>query len=363
MQNSEAISAQLFENPDDGSISLLVAAPIHIIDRSTSLFNTKPVLRGFVAITVDLKLVTELLERARIGRNGHVLLARTNGHILYHPRMRDDTLKGHGDHSVVGDLDSMLSAGASRIVGGNYLNSRLILDGILMDGVLPEADFNADARRLIFHVGGVILATVLFVGVVISLLLRNLVSRLLQELRTAADRIGAGDYSLPVNVTSRDEIGELGAAFRSMGQSLSDSRQELEFKSDQIQETLQLAEAASQAKSAFLANMSHELRTPLNAIIGYSEMMLEDAQDEGVAERISDLQKVRGSGRHLLGLINDVLDISKIEAGKFELNNEPVDLSDVLSEVESTAAPLMRANDNRLNIVQPDGIGWIECDK
>ena len=102
-----------------------------------------------------------------------------------------------------------------------------------------------------------------------------------------------------------------------------------------------MAEAASQAKSAFLANMSHELRIPLNAIIGYSEMMLEDAQDEGAAERVSDLQKVRGSGRHLLGLINDVLDISKIEAGKFELTNEPVDLSDILSEVESTAAPLM----------------------
>ncbi|NKB48378.1 MAG: histidine kinase, partial [Alphaproteobacteria bacterium] len=72
------------------------------------------------------------------------------------------------------------------------------------------------------------------------------------------------------------------------------------------------AESANQAKSSFLANMSHELRTPLNAIIGYSEMLLEDARDEEAEERASDLQKVRGSGRHLLGLINDILDISKI---------------------------------------------------
>ena len=362
-QNPDSVSALLFDNADDDSISLLVAAPIRVIDRSANLYRAKTLLKGYLAITVDLKFVTELMERARIGRNGHVLLARPNGHILFHPFMRNPADKGHASHSVVGDSGTILNVETSQIVDGNYLDSRHILDGILLVGVLPEADFIANARRLIFQVGGIILATVLFVGIVISLLLRNLVSRPLQELRTAANRIGEGNYSAPVNVTSSDEIGELGAAFRSMGESLSDSRQELESKSVQLKEKLQLAEAASQAKSAFLANMSHELRTPLNAIIGYSEMMLEDAQDEGAAERVSDLQKARGSGRHLLGLINDVLDISKIEAGKFELTNEPVDLSDILSEVESTAPPLMQANDNRFNVVQPDDIGWIECDK
>ncbi len=122
------------------------------------------------------------------------------------------------------------------------------------------------------------------------------------------------------------------------------------------------AESANQAKSSFLANMSHELRTPLNAIIGYSEMLLEDARDEEAEERASDLQKVRGSGRHLLGLINDILDISKIEAGKIELNINPIDLANALSDVESTTAPLMETNGNRFKMVVPESIGRLESD-
>ena len=126
---------------------------------------------------------------------------------------------------------------------------------------------------------------------------------------------------------------------------------------------IEAAEEANLAKSAFLANMSHELRTPLNAIIGYSEMMLEDAEDEGAKERIDDLRKVHRSGRHLLGLINDILDISKIEAGKIELNFDPVDLAVTVSEVESTAAPLMEANGNCLQIAIPEGVCIVECDE
>jgi signal transduction histidine kinase len=123
------------------------------------------------------------------------------------------------------------------------------------------------------------------------------------------------------------------------------------------------AESASNAKSQFMANMSHELRTPLNAIIGYSELMLEDAQDEGAEERASDLSKIRASGRQLLELINDVLDISKIEAGKIELDNKPVELAEILSEVESIAVPLMEVNGNRFKIIAPDEMGRIECDE
>ncbi|NNE85591.1 MAG: response regulator [Alphaproteobacteria bacterium] len=362
-QNQESVTTLLFDDLDDNTVSLLVAAPIRVIDRSANIYDAKPLLRGYLAITVDLKFVTDLIEKFRIGRSGHVVLARSDGQIIYHPQQLAGVVNDHANQSVLGTTGLTLCAQTTQNVAGNYLSSREILDEILIVALLPEADFNAASSRLVTQVGGVILATLLFVGFVISFLLRNLVSRPLQELRSAAIRIGAGEFHSPVNVSSRDEIGDLGAAFRSMGQSLSNSTEELETKSDQLTEALRTAEGASQAKSAFLANMSHELRTPLNAIIGYSEMMLEDAQDEGAEERASDLQKVRGSGRHLLGLINDVLDISKIEAGKIELNNEPVDLSEILLEVESTASPLMEANDNRFNIVQPDNIGSIECDK
>jgi len=108
------------------------------------------------------------------------------------------------------------------------------------------------------------------------------------------------------------------------------------------------AEEANRAKSAFLANMSHELRTPLNAIIGYSEILREDAEDAGQVQTISDLDKIVLSGKHLLSLINDVLDLSKIEAGKTELRMEPFLVGSIFREVMDTAETLARANHNQL---------------
>jgi signal transduction histidine kinase/CheY-like chemotaxis protein len=122
------------------------------------------------------------------------------------------------------------------------------------------------------------------------------------------------------------------------------------------------AEEANQAKSAFLANMSHELRTPLNAIIGYSEMLKEDAEAAGQKSFVSDLQKIRSSGKHLLGLINDVLDLSKVEAGKMKLFLETFDVANLVEEVTATAQPLVEKTSNRLEVrVAPD-VGQIRED-
>jgi signal transduction histidine kinase/CheY-like chemotaxis protein len=122
------------------------------------------------------------------------------------------------------------------------------------------------------------------------------------------------------------------------------------------------AEEANQAKSAFLANMSHELRTPLNAIIGYSEMLEEDAQAAGQASFVADLQKIRSSGRHLLGLINDVLDLSKVEAGKMKLFLETFEVAQLVEEVTATAQPLVEKTVNSLEVhIAPD-VGQIRED-
>jgi signal transduction histidine kinase len=112
----------------------------------------------------------------------------------------------------------------------------------------------------------------------------------------------------------------------------------------------ELAEQASRAKSAFLANITHELRTPLNAIIGYSEMLHEEALELGHTESLEDLLKIRTAGKHLLSLINDLLDISKIEAGKVQIYVEPFDLGDALRDVLSTIQPLAMKNRNSLKI-------------
>ncbi|TXK74135.1 ATP-binding protein [Paenibacillus sp. N3.4] len=112
---------------------------------------------------------------------------------------------------------------------------------------------------------------------------------------------------------------------------------------------------ASQIKSQFLANMSHELRTPLNAIIGYSEMLMEEAELSGDNATADDLGKIRKSGHHLLDLINDILDISKIEAGKMDVFSEECDLRMLCSHVVNTVMPLIETNGNTIDVVCENG--------
>jgi PAS domain S-box-containing protein len=122
------------------------------------------------------------------------------------------------------------------------------------------------------------------------------------------------------------------------------------------------AVAANAAKSAFLANMSHELRTPMNAIIGYSEMLAEDAEDAGSDDMLGDLQKITAAGKHLLSLINDILDLSKIEAGKMELFIEAFNFSDVANEVADTAQSLVKTNGNTLAVEIGEGLENLDGD-
>ena len=129
-----------------------------------------------------------------------------------------------------------------------------------------------------------------------------------------------------------------------------------------VHERTRVLEAASRHKSEFLANMSHELRTPLNAIIGYSEMLQEDAVDQGAPALVPDLLKITSSGKHLLELINAVLDLSKIEAGKLELHVEELDLPAVVGEIESIVAPLAARNGNRFELVCESDVGRMRAD-
>ena len=117
------------------------------------------------------------------------------------------------------------------------------------------------------------------------------------------------------------------------------------------------AEEANRAKSEFLANMSHELRTPMNAILGYSEMLMEEAEDLEQQDFIPDLKKINQAGNHLLSLINDVLDLSKIEAGRMDIFAEDIDIGILIDEVTATAKPLLARNNNQMKVVRDDYLG------
>jgi PAS domain S-box-containing protein len=130
----------------------------------------------------------------------------------------------------------------------------------------------------------------------------------------------------------------------------------------ELRQAKEAAESASRVKSSFLANMSHELRTPLNAIIGYSEILLEDATDRADKASMGDLEKIQAAGKHLLGLINDILDLSKIEAGRMDVYLEHVFLTRLVDEVKTIVEPMMKKNGNTLLVDCPQDIGSLQTD-
>jgi signal transduction histidine kinase/CheY-like chemotaxis protein len=216
---------------------------------------------------------------------------------------------------------------------------------------------------------GVILIVVFGLVFLASTQLQGMVSDPILKLAEAAKRISEErDYSIRVAEDGDGEIQVLAASLNGMleeiqrrDRQLTENQSQLEVQvvertdelirvNTQLLMAKERAEEASRAKSAFLANMSHELRTPLNAILLYSELLQDDATEQGMDALVPDIQKIHGAGRHLLSLIDGILDLSKIEAGKMTLFWEDVEVATLVSEVAATVRPLIEKNQNRLEI-------------
>src|SRR2546430_1159469 len=234
---------------------------------------------------------------------------------------------------------------------------------------------------------GILIIFVLVSGLVaffVSSRLQGLISNPILHLEDTMRMVSANkNYGVRAVKSYDDEIGRLIDGFNTMlseiqqrdialqstNGELKTRTQELEqeiFQRRQTQEELlnakHAAEEANRAKSTFLANMSHELRTPLNAIIGYSEMLEEETRDSGKIENVQDLKKIQAAGKHLLALINDVLDLSKIEAGKMGLHLETFDVPQVIEEMVTTLQPAAAKNSNSVNVRVAENVGTMKAD-
>ncbi len=228
-----------------------------------------------------------------------------------------------------------------------------------------ERDSAASARQSLeeidksrFWLSLIAATSLILAGLVVWLFVFRYVVARLAALSQSMLAIAQGDLTAPIPAGKADEIGDMSDAlvtFRNNAREIRSAREEAEKARAE-------AEAASRTKSAFLANMSHELRTPLNAIIGYSEILVEDATDRGDETSIGDLQKIQGAGKHLLGLINDILDLSKIEAGRMDIYLEQVFLSRLVDEVKTIIEPMVVKNGNKLVIDLPKDIGSLRTD-
>jgi signal transduction histidine kinase/FixJ family two-component response regulator len=246
-----------------------------------------------------------------------------------------------------------------------------------------QRQWSVRARRYSAIVGIFVLVSGLF-ALLVSSQLQRLISRPILHLENAMRMVSTNkNYEVRATRFYSDEIGRLIDGFNTMlseiqhrdtalqraNDELKTRTRELEgeiIHRKQTQEELlkakHAAEDASRAKSAFLANMSHELRTPLNAIIGYSEMLEEETRDSGKLENQQDLRKIQSAGKHLLSLINDVLDLSKIEAGKMGLHLETFDVSLMVEEMVTTLQPAIAKNANNVQVRMAGDIGMMRAD-
>ncbi len=226
------------------------------------------------------------------------------------------------------------------------------LAGVLLSDLLAAYFFLHDRATLSLGTGQVIaLVQYLVVGGAMVAICDTLRRAILENEKTVAD-LARSQASLQV---AKDEAD----AARQAADTAKEAAEEAREAADTAKEA---AEEANRAKSAFLANMSHELRTPLSAVIGYSEMLEEEAEESGEAAMLADLGKIKSNAKHLLSLINDVLDLSKVEANKMDLFLEDTELSGFLQEAAGTVEGLVRRKGNVLVLDFADGLGAIRTD-
>jgi signal transduction histidine kinase len=367
----------------------------HETERKLNVIGNILASQGQAAITFENKVVAEKLLQEILKSDPYITAAYIydDAHTLFatYPKSNQAglTQKGHREH-----VDKLLSRtlishyfvthNDERYFGGEaHLLKPVIIDSEF-SGTIHLVDNRGYFRKqieeiIVFNIFIILITMLIAFG--LALWLPNaIVSSVLELTQLMAQVSSDGDYSVRAKKHHNDELGQLVDGFnvmlaevakrdRKLGQynahlgvEIARRTAELRLKVSQLEGAKEIAEQANRAKSRFLANMSHELRTPLNAIIGYSEILQEDLEDEGLLAYSPDLHKIHAAAAHLLGIISDVLDITKIEAGQIEVFLENRDMNSLVKDILHTAEPLFAKRNNSLKVNMSANLGQMTTD-
>ncbi|MEO0539837.1 MAG: sensor histidine kinase [Cyanobacteria bacterium P01_A01_bin.105] len=368
---SDNIVPTLYASPVTGETAITFATPI--------LGDTGE-RTGVLSVTLDLQEIDSLIrDRTGLGDTGTTyLVGQLEQENTFIASSQSPQAPEAEANSVA--IDAAIAGRSGAALYTNYAGQPVVGvyrwlpdQNLALLAEIEQSEAFAPARqlaRLIFLVGllgtGLLLSGIYF--------LSQRITRPIGTITAAAMQLESGFSTSPIPVVSQDEIGLLAKTFNRMAQqmreafvALEDNNQQLERRVDErtaeLVQAKEMAETATRAKSRFLANMSHELRTPLNSIIGYSEILEEDAESVGQPGFIPDLQKIQNSSKHLLGLIGNILDLSKVESGQMELELSHIHLEDFVQEVLATLYPMAKAQGNSVKLDQQSAIEWLECDR
>ncbi len=327
---------------------------------------------GVAIAEINLKYIWDLVTRIAVGIQGTAYLVDGTGRLIAHPdislvlRKRDLTglpqVQDALRHSPLASSQTYPGMDGRPVVVASAAVAPT--DWTLLIEV-PVSDVFAPIYRSLGITAWLLLGTLALSAIVAWYLARRLVVpiRLLKE---GAAQIADGDLAHRITVGTGDELEELANGFNEMAQRLERSYSELEAKvierTSALEKKSRELEIASEHKTQFLAIMSHELRTPLNAIIGLTEAMTRHSDRFGTSRALEPLHRVHRAGLHLLELINQLLDLAKIEAGKLELCREPTRLSSLMSEIVETTRPLAVRHGNILKFDVDRDLGSADVD-